>query len=82
MDCGVLGPQLHPRMAALSDVSRVVIVDASAVEAQTLPATSTRILPVLGYPRAVGMPVAVDSLVDHLPENCCVQGEPALSHDK
>ena len=74
------GPQLQPTMAALSDVSSVVIVDASAVEAQTLPATSTSI-PVLGYPRVVGMPVAVDSLVDHLPENCCVQGELALSDD-
>ena len=61
-------------MAALSDVSSVVIVDASAVEAQTLPATSSSI-PVLGYPRVVGMPIAVDSLVDHLQENCCVQGE-------
>jgi len=67
-------------MAALSDVSSVVIVDASAVEAQTLPATSSSI-PVLGYPRVVGVPVTVDSLVDHLPENCCVQGEITISDD-
>jgi hypothetical protein len=62
-------------MAANSDVYSVVIVD--AVDAQTLPEASTRI-PVLGYPRVVGMPIAVDSLVDHIQENCCVQGENAL----
>ena len=57
-------------MAANSDVYSVVIVD--AVEAHQAEHTH---IPVLGYPRVVGMPIAVDSLVDHLQENCCVQGE-------
>ena len=53
------------------------VMDASSVGPH-IPAAASAHIAVPGYPRVVGVPIAVDSLIDQLPENCCVQGAPPL----